>query len=64
MFIKHLKNKVMDNKKIIIIGGTSIIVIGLLYFAFKKANQKDITNDPQLKADFESVIKKIDNAKK
>jgi hypothetical protein len=54
----------MDNKKIIIIGGTSIIVIGLLYFAFKKADKKDISNDPQLKADFDRVIKGIDNAKK
>ena len=54
----------MENKKIIIIGTTSVIVLGLLYFAFKKANQKDITNDPQLKADFDSVIKAIDNAEK
>jgi hypothetical protein len=54
----------MDNKKIIIIGGTSIIVIGILYFAFKKANQKDISNDSQLKADFELVMKNIENAKK
>jgi hypothetical protein len=64
MFIKHLKNKVMDNKKIIIIGGTSIVVIGILYFAFTKANKKDISNDPQLKADFETVMKNIENAKK
>jgi hypothetical protein len=54
----------MKNKKIILIGATSVIVLGLLYFAFKKANKKDITNDPQLKADFDSVIEKIDNAKK
>lgn len=54
----------MKNKKIIIIAGTSVIVLGLLYFAFKKANQKDISNDPQLKADFDAVMKKIDNAKK
>jgi hypothetical protein len=64
MLITHLKNKVMENKKIIIIGGTSIIVIGILYFAFKKANQKDITNDPQLKADFDTVMKNIEKAKK
>jgi hypothetical protein len=54
----------MKNKKIILIGATSVVVLGLLYFAFKKANKKDITNDPQLKADFDSVIEKIDNAKK
>ena len=53
----------MKNKKVIIIAGTSIIVIGLLYFAFKKASIKDITNDPQLKADYDALIKKIDNAK-
>jgi hypothetical protein len=54
----------MKNKKVIIIASTSIIVLGLLYFAFKKANQKNITNDPQLRADFDEVIKKIDNAEK
>jgi hypothetical protein len=64
MFIEHLKNKVMKNKKIIIIGATSVIVIGLLYFAFKKANQKKVEEDPQLKEDFETVMKNIENAKK
>jgi len=54
----------MKNKKLIIIGTTSVIVLGLLYFAFKKADKKDITNDAQLKADFDALIKKIDNAKK
>jgi len=64
MFTKHLKNKGMKNKKIILIGATSVIVLGILYFAFKKANQKDVTNDPQLKADLDSVMKNIANAKK
>ena len=54
----------MKNKKVIVIATTSIIVIGLLYFAVKKANQKDITTDPKLKADYDAIIKKIDNAKK
>lgn len=54
----------MKNKKVIIIAGTSIIVLALLYFGIKKAGQKDITNDPQLKADYDALIKKIDNAKK
>lgn len=54
----------MKNKKIIIIGATSVIVIGLLYFAFKKANQKKVEEDPQLKEDFETVMKNIENAKK
>ena len=53
----------MKNKKTIIIATTSIIVLVILYFAVKKATTKDISNDPQLKADFDSVIKKIDNAK-
>lgn len=54
----------MKNKKLIIIGTTSVIVLGILYFAFKKANTKDLSNDPQLKADYEDLIKRIDNAKK
>jgi hypothetical protein len=54
----------MKNKKVIIIATTSIIVLGLLYFAIKKASVKDISNDPQLKADYDALIKKIDNAKK
>ena len=53
----------MKNKKVIIIAGTSVIVLALLYFAVKKASVKDITNDPQLKADYDQLIKKIDNAK-
>jgi len=54
----------MKNKKVIIIATTSLIVIGLLYFAVKKASVKTISNDPQLKADYDALIKKIDNAKK
>lgn len=54
----------MKNKKVIIVATTSVIVLGILYLAFKKANKKDISNDPQLKADFDQLIKKIDNAKK
>jgi len=53
----------MKNKKTLIIAGTSILVLGVLYFAYKKNkfNQdSDITND----VDFQEVIKKIDNAKK
>ena len=53
----------MKNKKVIIIATTSVIVLGLLYFAVKKAGVKDITNDAQLKADYDQLIKKIDNAK-
>ena len=54
----------MKNKKVIIIATTSIIVIGLLYFAIKKSSVKDINTDPKLKSDFDSVIKNIDDAKK
>lgn len=54
----------MKNKKVIIIGATSVIVLAILYSAYKKASVNDITNNPQLKADFDAVIKKIDNAKK
>jgi len=53
----------MKNKKTLIIAGTSILVLGVLYFAYrkkKKDEENDITND----LDFQEVIKKIDNAKK
>ena len=63
-FTKHLKNKDMKNKKVIIIATTSVIVLGILYFAFKKANEKNIQNDPKLKAEFDDLIKRIDKAKK
>lgn len=54
----------MKNKKLIIIGATSVVVLGILYFAFKNADKKNVSNDPQLKADFDDLIKKIDEAKK
>lgn len=54
----------MKNKKTIVILTTSIIVIGVIFLAIKKANEKDVFNDPKLKADYDSIIKKIDNAKK
>jgi len=53
----------MKNKKNLIIAGTSILVLGILYFAYRKKKmdeESDITND----VDFQEVIKKIDNAKK
>lgn len=54
----------MKNKKAIIIATTSFIVLGLLYLAVKKATSKDLRDNPKLKADYDAVIKKIDNAKK
>jgi LPXTG-motif cell wall-anchored protein len=53
----------MKNKKNLIIAGTSILVLTVLYFAYRKKKmdeENDITND----LDFQEVIKKIDNAKK
>jgi hypothetical protein len=53
----------MKNKKTLIIAGTSILVLGVLYFAYKKNkfNQdSDIVND----VDFQNVLKKVDEAKK
>jgi hypothetical protein len=53
----------MKNKKTLIIAGTSILVLAVLYFAYqkKKFNEdSNITDD----VDFQEVIKKIDNAKK
>lgn len=53
----------MKDKKTLIIAGTSILVLGVLYFAYKKKKfdaENDITND----VDFQSLLKKVDNAKK
>jgi len=63
MLINLLNSKIMENKKVIIITATSIIVMGILYLAFKKASTKDVLSDPKLKADFDAVIQRIDNAK-
>jgi hypothetical protein len=52
----------MKNKKVIIIASTSIIVLGILYLAIKKSGEKDF-DSPNLKADYEALMKKIDNAK-
>ena len=49
----------MKNKKVIIIATTSIVVLGVLYLAIKKASVKDITTDPQLKADYDDLIKEV-----
>lgn len=54
----------MKNKKLIVIATTSLVVLGILYLAVKKAGVKDINNNPKLKADYDEVIKNIDNAKK
>lgn len=53
----------MKNKTAIVITITSLTVIGILYLAFKNSAKKD-TNSPELKKDFELLMKKIDNAKK
>jgi hypothetical protein len=52
----------MKNKKVIIIAATSVTVLVILYLAFKKAGGKD-ENTQQLRADYEALMKKIDNAK-
>ena len=54
----------MKNKKLIIITTTSVLVLGILYLAVKKESIKDINDNPKLKADYDEVIKAIDNAKK
>jgi uncharacterized protein YhjY with autotransporter beta-barrel domain len=53
----------MKNKKTLIIAGTSILVLGVLYYAYKtkKFNEE---NDISTDLDFQELIKKIDNAKK
>jgi hypothetical protein len=54
----------MKNKKLIVIATTSLVVLGILYLAVKKASIKDINDNAKLKADYDEVIKAIDNAKK
>jgi hypothetical protein len=53
----------MKNKKNLIIAGTSILVLGILYFAYKK-NQFDKDNDITNDSEFQELLKKVDNAKK
>ena len=60
MLIERLKNKEM--KKEIIIGSTALIVISILYFAFKKKNEEQLNLSEDL--EFQSVLDKIDKAPK
>lgn len=53
----------MKNKKTLVIAVTSILVVGVLYFAFKKKKQEegsDIVND----VEYQDLLKKVDSAKK
>lgn len=53
----------MKNKKRLIIAGASILVLGILYLAYRKKKideENNITDD----VDFQNLIKKIDSAKK
>lgn len=53
----------MKNKKKLIIAGASILVLGILYLAYRKKKideENNITDD----VDFQNLIKKIDSAKK
>jgi LPXTG-motif cell wall-anchored protein len=53
----------MKNKKTLIIAGASIIVLGILYLAYRK-KKNDEENDISSDVDFQNLIKKIDIAKK
>ena len=53
----------MKNKKTLIIAGASILVLGILYLAYRK-KKIDKENDILGDVDFQEVIKKIDSAKK
>jgi hypothetical protein len=52
----------MKNKKVIIIAVTSLTVLGILYLAFKKSDEKDFSS-AQLEEDYKMLMKKIENAK-
>lgn len=49
-------------KKKIIIGSTALLVIGILYFAFKKKNEEQLNLSED--ADFQALLDKIDKAPK
>jgi hypothetical protein len=53
----------MKNKKTLIIAGTSILVLTVLYLAYRK-NKFDEENDISSDSEFQDLLKKIDNAKK
>jgi len=53
----------MINKKTLIIAGTSIIVLGILYFVYKKKKFNE-DNDILTDVDFQNVLKKVDEAEK
>lgn len=53
----------MKNKKTLIIVGASILVLAVLYLAYRK-KKLDEENDISGDLDFQNVIKKIDEAKK
>jgi hypothetical protein len=52
----------MKNKKTIVIATTSLVVLTILYFAIKKSNEKKF-DTPNLQADYEEIMNKIDRAK-
>lgn len=52
----------MKNKKVIIITVTSLTVLTILYLAIKKSNEKKF-DTPNLQADYEEIMNKIDRAK-
>jgi cbb3-type cytochrome oxidase subunit 3 len=53
----------MKNKKTLIIAGTSILVLAVLYFAYRK-NKFDKENNISNDIEFQDLLKKVDNAKK
>lgn len=53
----------MKNKKTLIIAGVSILVLSILYLAYRK-KKIDEENDVSGDVDFQNLIKKIDSAKK
>ena len=53
----------MKDKKTLIIAGTSILVLGILYFAYKK-KKSDEMNNISNDVEFQDLLKKVDNAKK
>jgi len=53
----------MKNKKTLIIVETSILVLGILYTAYKTKKMNE-ENDILKDVDFQNLLKKVDEAKK
>lgn len=53
----------MKKEKVVLVV-SGLVVVSILYLAFKKNSQKGISGDDALKKDYQDLMNKIENAKK